>query len=140
MGPIQNQPSTKQFNQLSNHVTFNSLSSSLIFGVSLIRNQQPSIANKCAGQFGYALTALVALVEYAVSSVFTALTVLIYPISSTPFEFAIRWLGSSQFVLIWSLFDFIFNPFADNLIADELSARSTATSRQLFTLPHAAYI
>lgn len=120
-------------------IEMNSLSSSLMLGTTLYRNQT-GITNKFGAQFGYFLIGVIAAVESVAALVFTALSLLVYPFSSAPFARSTIWLGSCAFSLGWSVTDFIFNLFADKLVADEKSARKILESGNMKLIPHGALI
>lgn len=115
-------------------IQLNSFSSSLMLGTTLYRNQ-PGVSNKIIAQAGYALIALVSTVETAAALAFSALSLLAYPFSSTPFELSVQWLGSSTFALGWSLTDFLLNLFVVRMVADEPSARQILHSGDLMRMP-----
>lgn len=117
----------------------NSLSSGLIYGVTLYRNQ-PGFMNKISAQAGYALIALSAVVESAVALSFVALSLFILPFASAPFRAATEWLGSSVFSLGWAVTDFFLNPFVFVLVADERSARRILNTGDLTVLPPDAHV
>lgn len=117
----------------------NSISSGLMLGTTLYRNQ-PGIFNKLIAQAGYSLTALVSVVETVAAFAFTALSLLAYPFSSTPFEYTTKWLGSSAFSLGWSIADFFLNFFVFKLVADEKSARKILESGDLLMIPRGAVL
>ena len=120
-------------------VLMDSLSSSLILGVTFYRNQS-GIGNKCLAQAGYALTAAVAVVESVAALTFSTLALAYYPLSSVPFEKTVTWLKSSSFSMIWSATHFALNPFVKWLVADERSARQIVASGQFLSiLPNATY-
>jgi hypothetical protein len=123
--------------QILSPVSFNSFSSSLIFGTTVYRNQY-GIFNKFIAQAGYALTAVVAAIETLAALAFSALTLIVYPFSSTPFERSITWLGSCVFSFGWSIIDFILNPFLIKLVADEESARLMLDQGDLLDTPDGA--
>ncbi len=119
----------------------NSLSSSLMTGVTLYRNQA-GFGNKVGAQAGYALVAAVAVVETVaalVSSV-AALVLSLAMFSSTPIAHTFKWVNSSAFCVGWSIGDFFLNPFVLVLAGDEKSARSIVESGDLMRLPHDALV
>ena len=120
-------------------IEMNSFSSSLMLGTTLYRNQ-PGVTNKLIAQAGYALTAVVSAVETVTALAFSALSLVAYPFSSTPFEHSTKWLGSSAFSLGWSVADFILNLFVLELVADEKSARKILQSGNLMRIPHGAVL
>ena len=120
-------------------IGMNSFSSSLMLGTTLYRNQ-PGVTNKLIAQAGYALTAAVSAVETVAALAFSALSLVAYPFSSTPFEHSTKWLSSSAFSLGWSVTDFILNLFILKLVADEKSARKILQSGNLMMLPHGAVL
>jgi len=120
-------------------IEMNSFSSSLMLGTTLYRNQ-PGVSNKLMAQAGYALIAVVSTVEAAVALAFSALSLIVYPVSSTPFEHSIKWLYSSVFSLGWSVTDFVLNLCAFKLVADEKSARKILQSGNLMMIPPGAVL
>jgi hypothetical protein len=114
------------------------MSGALIFGITISRNQ--GMGNRCLAQVGYALTALVAVVETIAASVLflTALptTLLISDLSDK----MITWLDSSFFSMGWSVVDFFLNPFCKYLVADEVSAREIVNSGDLMHFPEDSVI
>lgn len=118
-------------------IGINSLSSSLMLGTTLYRNQ-PGLSNKIIAQAGYALIALVAAVETVVALTFLALSLVAY--SPTSFEHSTQWLSSSVFSFGWSAADFFLNPFVIRLVADEKSARRILQSGDFMMVPHGAVI
>jgi hypothetical protein len=119
-------------------IEMNSFSSGLIYGTTLYRNQ-PGVSYKLIAQAGYALTAVVSAVETFVALAFSALSLIVYPISSTPFEHSTKWLGSSAFSLGWSVGDFVINLFMLKLVADEKSVRKMLQNGNLMMMPHGAH-
>ncbi|MCP5506783.1 MAG: hypothetical protein H7A37_00560 [Chlamydiales bacterium] len=117
----------------------NSLTSGLMLGVTLYRNQ-PGIGNKCVAQVGYALTTTVAAAESAAALTFSAASLALYPLSSAPLDNSVNWLSSSSFSIVWSATDFLLNPFVIKLVADEPSARQIASSGNLMRIPRGAII
>jgi hypothetical protein len=115
-------------------IEINSLSSSLMLGTTLYRNQI-GISNKLIAQVGYALIALVSAIETVVALAFSVLSLVAYPFSSRPFEHSTKWLGSSAFSLAWSATDFILNLFIFKLVADEKSARQMAPGGNFMIIP-----
>lgn len=120
-------------------IKMNSFSSSLMLGITTYRNQ-PGVSNKLIAQAGYALTAVVSAVETVAALTFSALSLVVYPFSSTPFEHSTKWLGSSAFSIGWSVVDFILNPFVFLLVADEKSARQILQSGNLMIIPRGAVL
>lgn len=120
-------------------VTINSFSSGLMLGNTLYRNQM-GLSNKLLGQTGYALIAVVAVIETIVASCFSLLSLAAYPFSSTPFMLSTTWLGSSAFSFGWSITDFALNLFSGILVADEQSARQILSSGNLTFIPPTALI
>lgn len=117
----------------------NSLSSSLILGVTLYRNQT-GFSNKCKAQVGYASIAVVALVESVAASIFCACSLALYPFSSAPFQQSAKWLGSSSFCIAWSAIDFLLNPFIEKLVADEQSTLLMIKNRNIVMIPRDAIL
>lgn len=117
----------------------NSLSSGLMLGVTLYRNQ-PGVGNKCLAQIGYASTAGVATVESVVALASCIGSMALYPISSVPFERSVTWFGSSFFSIAWSTADFVMNPLVQILVADEPSARRIAQNREFMRIPVGAVV
>lgn len=117
----------------------NSLSSSIIYGVTLFRNQQGT-GNKILGEIGYISAAGVATVESVAALAFTIISLAAYPVSSKPLEHSVAWLKSSSFSIVWALTDCVLNPRLVILVADEASARQIAQSCNLGSLPRGAII
>jgi hypothetical protein len=117
----------------------NSLSSGLIFGVTLYRNQ-PGVGNKVLAQWGYALTATVAIVESVAALAITAGSAAFYPVDPLPLKNSVNWLSSSSFSVVWSAADFLLNPGVERLVADEKSARQIASNGDLMRIPRGAII
>jgi hypothetical protein len=115
-----------------------SLSSSLMFGTTLYRNQA-GIVNKGVAQAGYALIAVVAVVETVVAAFFTTLCLVASPFNLAPFDRAGVWLLSSTFSIVWAGVDFVLNPFVVRLIADEGSAMLVRL-RNLMLIPRGAFL
>lgn len=101
---------------------FNSLSSSLMFGTTLYRNQS-GVPPKILGQASYALVIVIAAVETIAASALSTLSFIVYPLSSTPFQRCTKWLDSSAFTVGWAIANSFFNLFVSKLIADEKSVR-----------------
>lgn len=120
-------------------VKMDSLSSSLMLGTTLYRNQ-PGFSNKLVGQVGYALVALVSAVESCAALAFVILSLTVYSVYSAPAEHAVQWFISSSFSLGWSVVDFFFNPFVPILVADEGSALQMFLNRDLVRIPHNALL
>jgi hypothetical protein len=117
----------------------NSLSSGLIYGVTLYRNQ-PGVFNKLTAIAGYALVAMVATAETIATLAFTLLSTIMIPFSRTPFQLSVQWLGSSAFCLGWSITNFCLNLFVPVLVADERSARNILETGNLMVIPDGAHI
>ncbi len=120
-------------------IEMNSFSISLMLGTTLYRNQS-GVSNKVIAQVGYALAVVVSAVETVAALAFSALSLVAYPFSSTPFEHSTKWLGSSAFSLGWSIVDSVLNPFVLKLVADEKSARRILQSGDLMMIPHGAVL
>ncbi len=120
-------------------IEMNSFSSSLMLGTTLYRNQ-PGVSNKLIAQASYAFIAVMSAVETVAALALSALSLVAYPCSSTPFEHSTKWLGSCYFSLGWSAADFILNPFVVNLVADEKSVRQILQSGNLMMIPHGAVL
>lgn len=120
-------------------IEINSLSSGMMLGITLYRNR-PGVANKCIAGAGYALTAAVAAVESVVALIFSAFSLAIHPLSTHPLEFSIKWLKSSLFSVGWSMTDFVLNPFALVLVANEDSARRLLQGGNLMQVPPGAVL
>lgn len=120
-------------------IEINSLSSGFMLGLTLYRNQTGS-AKKLIAQVGYTLTAVVAAIETLAALVFSALSLALYPFSSTPTQYTTQWLGSSAFSVGWSITDFCLNLFTHTLVADERSAREILDSGDLMSIPPNAWI
>lgn len=120
-------------------IELNSLSSSLMLGITLFRNQ-PGSANKFIAQVGYALTAVVAAIETLAALVFFALSLPICLLSITPLNISAKWLNSSIFSLGWSITDFFLNLVVLKMIADEKSARVVLQSGDLMSVPAGAIV
>lgn len=118
---------------------FDSLASSLIFGVTMKKNRSPQ-GLSILSQVGYGVAAVVALVETAVAVVFTGLGFALTPWDRTPFNNSVIWLKSSSFSIAWASVNFILNLFTWRLIADERSAREVANSLDWLNLPHRAIL
>lgn len=118
------------------HCELNSLSSSLMLGITLYRNKKAS--NAILGQAGYALTVIVAAVETLAASAFLALSLVLSRFSPNLWDPATKWLGSSSFSLGWSLVNFSFNLFVPRLVADEKSARTILASGNFMMRPEGA--
>jgi len=103
-------------------------------GVTLHRNQ-PNFLPKVQAQVGYALIAVVAAVETAVSLLFTGLSFSLSLGQSAFYRDTSRWLSSSAFSLGWSVADFFLNLQVYVLVADEASARAILRSGNLMWLP-----
>lgn len=114
----------------------NSLSSSLMLGVTLTRNT--SDGGKIFAAVGYPLITMIALVETVVATVFTTLSILAIPLSTDPLRSSIVWLTSSGFTIFWAFFDTILNPFMHTLIANEEAAKQSFVSGRLFQVPRGA--
>ena len=115
----------------------NSLSSSLMLGVTLYRNQS-GVGNKGLAQIGYASIAAVATVETIAALIFCAGSLALYPISSDPLKKSKTWLSSSSFSIIWSTTNFFLNLICTTMIADEPSARQVASSGFIMSIPQGA--
>lgn len=99
-----------------------SLSSSLMLGATLYRNQ-PGRIHKAVAEVGYAFVAVVAAVETVAALTFSAIGLVAHPFSPTLFNHSVTWLNSSVFSLGWSITDLFLNLVLDPLVADEKSAR-----------------
>jgi hypothetical protein len=122
---------------ISHCIRLNSLSSGLMLGVTLFRNQN-SFSAKLIAQGGYAVTALIAHIESLAALCFLALSIPLCLYSNKPFERAFVWVESSLFCLTWAVVDFILNPFVDPLIADEKNAFQIAKEGNFFKIPRGA--
>ncbi len=127
-----------QFNQFN--IDINSISAGLMLGNTLYRNQSGGAALNIGGQVGYGLISVIALVESAVALSFVALSLVLLPLSSTFLSHSFSWLTSSLFCVVWSVVDFVFNPFCSRLIADEQSARIVFAMNNLALIPPNALI
>lgn len=118
-------------------IELNSLSSSLMLGITLYRNR-PGFSNIFVAQVGYALTAIVAAIETLTAVIFFGLSLTIFLLSTTPLLNSAKWLNSSIFSLGWSITNFFLNLWCGVMIADEKSAREVLQSGNLFKLPAGA--
>jgi len=116
-----------------------SLSSSLMMVINLYRNK-PGVFNKAQAQIAYPMVAAAAIVESVVASIFTILSTLSLPFSKNNFNYCTTWLKSSTFTIMWSLADFLINPFCFVVVADEKSAKSIARAGDLMWLPFDAIV
>ncbi len=117
----------------------NSLSSSLIFGVTLFRNQPGIANNKILGAVGYALVATIAAIESIAAVIFGVISLPLIVLGKTePLSQSVKWLSSSTFCLGWSIVDFFLNFFTVVLVADERSAREILESGNLMMIPQNA--
>jgi len=116
---------------------FNSCSSAMMLHSTVLRNDS-DITGKVVGQIGYGLTCGISIIETIVALAASALSLLAYPVSSTPLTYASKWLSSSTFSIVWSFVDFFLNPFVWRLVADERSAREIWQSGDLMYLPQNA--
>lgn len=121
------------------NIQINSLSSALMLGTTLYRNQR-GISNKLPAQAGYALIAIVALVETTVALIFAAASLPLCCYSSESFNRATTWLSSSAFSFGWSLVDFVMNLLVLKIVADEQSARKILQQGDLMFLPKGAIL
>lgn len=117
----------------------NSLSSSLMMGINLYRNK-PGYFNKLQAAIAYPFVSLVASIETIAASIFTILSSLSLPFTDAYFKNSATWLKSASFSIVWSLFDFLINPFVFVVVADEQSAKYIAISGDLMMLPFGAII
>lgn len=120
-------------------IEVNSLSSNLILHTTLYRNQQ-GCCNKLIAQVWYGLIPIAAAVEILFAATITALSSVLYPCSAKPFAFAVKWLNSSAFSFVWSMVDFIMNPAATVLVADEKSARLIKKNGNFWVYPPGSVI
>jgi hypothetical protein len=116
----------------------NSLSSSIMFKLTLHRNQPGS--NKWLAELGYVSCTVVAAVESVAALTSCMGSAALYPATSRPLEVTATWLKSSSFCIIWSVADLCLNPLARYLVADERSARQMAWSGELGRIPEGAVI
>lgn len=72
---------------------------------------KPSVINKIIGQMGFTLSALAAAVITIAALVFLALSLIAYPFSATPFNYAVDWLAFSAIGFGLSIKGFMVNPF-----------------------------
>lgn len=87
-------------------------------------------------QIAYPIVTIIAIVETLVALNFTALASFsLLTKYSYYYKSSIAWLQSSSFSILWSLADFVLNPFAFILVADEFSAISFAKNGKLGMLP-----
>ena len=114
-----------------------SLSSALMLHSTVLRNTE-GCTGKVIGQIGYGLTAVVAPIETIVALAASALSLLAYPVSSTPLNYSTKWLRSSAFSIVWSIVDFYLNTFITVLVADERSAREIWQKRDIMLFPRNA--
>lgn len=112
----------------------NSLSSSLMMGVNLYRNN-PGVLNKALAQIAYPFVTTAALVETVARAFFTILSSFTLPFTNIYFISSAEQLKSSLFTIIWSVADFLINPFCHTVVADENSAKLIAQTGNLFILP-----
>ncbi|NGX56126.1 MAG: hypothetical protein K1060chlam5_00361 [Candidatus Anoxychlamydiales bacterium] len=111
-----------------------SLSAALMQPVNYLRNK-PSILPKVAAQAVYPVITTVALVETAVATVFTALSTLSLPFTSKIFNNSAEWLKSSSFAIVWSVFNFLINPFCYRVAEFESTAKQIVLSGRFFEIP-----
>ncbi|GAB4228860.1 MAG: hypothetical protein Tsb0021_06480 [Chlamydiales bacterium] len=109
----------------------NSLSSAFMMGVTLYRNDE-GVLNKIQAQLGYAIIFVSSFIETVAAAVFTGLLYPTLAFSDSLHSRCVEWLESSAFTVGWSFVDFILNPFADVLVADESSARRIFVDGNVF--------
>ena len=115
-----------------NPTQFHSLSSYLIYSITVERNKN-YIGSRVIGQCGYGLTVIVSGIESVFSGVVYGSALLASSVVPQPVKECKKWLDSSTFSLISSVFDFILNPVAKTLLADESQARQAITIQNLFS-------
>lgn len=108
-----------------------SFSTALLMINNDFRNRQ-GILNKVIAEGIYPIITTVSLIEVVVSSIFTALSIFTLPITDKCFKCCFEHLKSSSFAIIWSLFNFIINPFCNKVATYEMHARLIAS--RLFVL------
>lgn len=120
---------------------FNSLSSSLIFGLSLYHNQAGCL-NKVLSTPGYALIGVISVIETAVALIFSAIAIALFDHSGSnkSLNFCTEWVKSSSFAIIWSLVDALISPITRVVVADEASARKIARSGNIMHFPSEAIL
>lgn len=109
---------------MSGNIPFLSLSSALMCGVTVYRNQ-PAAANKLLAEAGYAVTACVAVIETVAAGILCVGAYLITPLNPSLFDHTAAHLASSSFCIVWSIANLFLNLFADSgtMMADEHHAR-----------------
>ncbi len=117
----------------------NSLSSSLMTGINLYRNN-PGLLNKAQAQVAFPIVTITAVVETIAASIFTILSALTLLFTNSYFTHSLTQLKSSSFTIIWSIVDFLINPFCHTVVADEESAKFIAQTGELFLMPRNAII
>lgn len=95
-----------------------SLSSALLYGTTLFRNQEGT-AEKCIAEVAYVVIEVVSVVEAVAAGFFTALSLVIYPFSEKAYVFCAKWLDSSAFSMGWALGCVFMNPFSDFMVLSE---------------------
>lgn len=100
-----------------------SLSSPLMNGVTTWRNLHKNREIKIKAEVGYALIALIAVVESAIATLFCIASCLFLPFSSGPFKHNYQWLKSSAFCIVWSVASYFLNPFVNKLVEYEGEAK-----------------
>jgi hypothetical protein len=117
---------------LSNTLNLTSLSSGIILGTTLYRNNKPNLLKKCVAELGYAAAHLIALAESVVAIVSYAGSFALYPLFTNQTRANLEeWVWSSLFDINWALVYFILNPFVERLAADEPTARAMVRARSL---------
>lgn len=120
-------------------VEVNSLASNLMLHTTRFRNHY-GFCNKPIAQVAYGLIPLAAAIEVVFAAVMVALSSVLNPCSVKPFIFAVKWLDSSAFAFVWSIKDFLMNPYAVVLVADEKSVRLLKKNGSFWVLPPGSVI
>ncbi len=115
---------------------FDSLSSSLMTGVTLFKNRSSGII----AEAGYVLAFAVSIIETLAALICVPVSAMFYPLSDKPLNENIKWLQSAAFCVVWSLADIFMNlnPLIGRLIADEAHARMAI--RNPLSIPHGTLV
>jgi len=112
---------------VSGNIQFLSLSSALMCGITVYRNQ-PGTVNKLLAEGAYALTTCAAAIETVVAGIFCVGAYLLTPLDPGLHDHAIAHLSSSGFCVVWSIANLYFNLVVKSgaLMADEQHVRPAA--------------
>ena len=111
-----------------------SLSAAVMQAVNHYRNDR-TFGSKIIAQAAYQIIATAALVETVAATAITVLSTLSLPFTKNYFNVSVEWLKSSSFAVVWSVFNFIINPFCYRVAEYESTAKIIASLWKFILFP-----